>query len=56
MSEYVKDPSQPNGWKVISYDAQGKQSGNNSEGVPVTAEGMDEDADGGSDGGEAPDA
>jgi len=55
MSEYVKDPSQPNRWKVISYDAHGKKSGGKHEGVPVTAEAMDEDANGGSDGDEAPD-
>jgi hypothetical protein len=44
MSEYVKDISRPNGWKVISYGAKGKKPGSKSDGAPVTAEGMDEGA------------
>lgn len=55
MSEYVKDPKQPTGWRVISYNAKGKKSGSKHDGAPITAEGMDEEA-GASDGGEeAPD-
>ena len=55
MSEYVKDPSRPNGWKVISYGAKGKKVDPKSDGAPVTAEGMDEEVDGDSEGEEAPD-
>ncbi|KAI1628279.1 Pro-apoptotic serine protease nma111 [Exophiala viscosa] len=54
MSEYVKDPDQPHGWKVISY-SKGKKSGSKDDGAPMTAEAMDEGADGASEGEEAPD-
>ena len=54
MSEYVKDNDQPHGWKVISY-SKGKSSGNKDEGAPMTAEAMDEGADGVSEGEEIPD-
>jgi hypothetical protein len=53
MSEYVKDTSRPDGWKVISYGAKGKKS-EKGEGAPITAEGMDEGGDEPS-GDEAPD-
>lgn len=43
MSLYVKDTEKPTGWKVQSYR---KKTG---EGAPVTADGMDEGADEGSD-------
>ena len=50
MSEYVKDPTQPNGWKSISYGSFGKRKTAEIDGAPVTAEGMDEGAEeGGSD-------
>lgn len=55
MSEYVKDSSRPNGWKVISYGDKGKKRGNKSDGAPVTAEGMDEGAEGSDGGEEGPD-
>lgn len=55
MSEYVKDVSRPNGWKVISYRGKGKK-GNREDGAPVTAEAMDEEGDDGSEGDEAPDS
>lgn len=42
MSEYVKDPAKPSGWKTISYQSAGKHSGGDSDGAPLTAEGMDE--------------
>jgi len=45
MSEYVKDPSQPNGWKTISYDSAGSKKTMVIDGAPVTAEGMDEGGD-----------
>lgn len=54
MSEYVKDSSRPNGWKVISYGGKGKNPGNKIDGAPVTAEGMDEAVEG-SEGEEGPD-
>lgn len=55
MSEYVKDPSRPNGWKVISYGGKGKKGGNKEDGAPVTAEAMDEGGEDASDVEEAPD-
>lgn len=42
MSEYVKDAGQTSGWKTISYHSAGKQNGGESDGAPLTAEGMDE--------------
>ena len=51
MSEYVKDPAQTSGWKTISYHSAGKQSGGDSDGAPLTAEGMEE-GDGENDDGE----
>lgn len=57
MSEYVKDPAQPNGWKTISYDSAGKKKTTVVDGAPVTNEGMDEGCDdGGSDVDEGPDS
>lgn len=47
MSQYVKDEGKPTGWKVISYGDKGKKK---DKGAPVTADGMDELADDGSDG------
>ena len=55
MSEYVKDLSRPNGWKVISSGAKGKKPGAKSDGAPVTAEAMDGEAEG-SEGEEGPDS
>lgn len=52
MSEYIKDVSKPQGWKVISYS---RRSSKSNEGAPVTAEGMDEEGGDASDGEEAPD-
>jgi hypothetical protein len=52
MSEYVKDPGQVSGWKTISYRSVGKQSGGDSDGAPLTAEGMDEGGGDSDDGGE----
>ena len=52
MSEYVVDPSRPSGWKTISYS---KKKLTDADGAPVTADGMDEGGDGGSDADEAPD-
>ena len=42
MSEYVKDPTKANGWKVISYGKKGTKN-RGEEGVPITAEAMAED-------------
>jgi len=50
MSEYVKDPTKPTGWKTVSHS---KRSTRN-DGAPVTAEGMDEGAEDMGDGDEAP--
>jgi hypothetical protein len=51
MSEYVKDPASASGWKTISYGRKQLRG----DGAPVTAEGMDEEGGGTSDGDEAPD-
>ena len=47
MSEYVKDPTRPAGWKTISYDSKGKKRAMVVDGAPVTADGMDEGGDDG---------
>lgn len=52
MSEYVKDPKKPQGWKVISF---GKRTSKSNDGAPVTADGMDEEGADASEGEEAPD-
>jgi pro-apoptotic serine protease NMA111 len=44
MSQYIKDPSKPTGWRVVSYSNKKKED----EGAPVTAESMEEGADDGS--------
>jgi hypothetical protein len=54
MSEYIKDPEKQNGWKTISYDSKGRKNASKSDGAPLTADGMDEGGDSGSDA-EAPD-
>lgn len=51
MSEYVKDPSSTSGWKTISYGKRQVRG----DGAPVTAEGMDEEGGGASEGDEGPD-
>ncbi|KAK5467093.1 hypothetical protein LTS15_000063 [Exophiala xenobiotica] len=40
MSEYVKDPGEPKGWKIVSH----KKAGTKDDGAPVIAEAMDEEA------------
>lgn len=44
MSEYVKDPSKPAGWKVISYPKKDEASADTSN---LTADAMDEGSEGG---------
>jgi hypothetical protein len=57
MSEYVKDTTQnPSSWRTISYHSTGKQSGGESDGAPLTAEGMDERGEGSDQGGKGDDA
>lgn len=41
MSEYVKDTSRPQGWKMVSY----KKHGRKDDGAPITADQMDESMD-----------
>ncbi len=53
MSEYVKDPANPSGWKTIAYQSAGKHGGGESDGAPLTAEGMEEGDGESDDGGEA---
>ena len=52
MSEYLKDETTSKGWRQVPY---GKNRKERDDGAPVTADGMDEGADDGSDGDEAPD-
>ena len=53
MSEYVKDPTKANGWRVISYGPKGSKH-KGEAGAPVTADGMSAEDDGVSEGDEAP--
>jgi hypothetical protein len=53
MSEYVKDPTKANGWKVNSYGSKGTKN-KGEEGAPVTADAMAEVQDDGGDEGEEP--
>lgn len=57
MSEYVKDPSNSKGWKIITHDSKGKreQRKADADGAPLTADGMDEGRESGAEG-EGPDA
>lgn len=53
MSEYVKDTSKDNKWRTISYGHKGRKRATETEGAPMTADGMDEggaDDSGGEDG------
>ena len=45
MSEYAKDPLKENKWKTISYGHKGKKRSSETDGAPMTADGMDEGAD-----------
>ncbi|OAL26853.1 Pro-apoptotic serine protease nma111 [Fonsecaea multimorphosa] len=54
MSEYVKDPTKANGWKVISYGSRGRKT-RGEDGAPMTSDSMSAEDDGLSDGDEAPD-
>ena len=46
MSEYVKDVAEPKGWKTILYNSAGQKraASDESDGAPLTADGMDEGA------------
>ena len=55
MSEYVKDPTKPNGWKVISYGRKGSNQ-KGEEGAPVTADSMSAEDDGVEEAEEAPES
>lgn len=52
MSEYIKDSTEPSGWKNISYASAGVHAGNDNDGAPLTADGMDEAGGASDDGGE----
>ncbi|OQV08280.1 PDZ-like domain-containing protein [Cladophialophora immunda] len=54
MSEYVKDPTKANGWKVISYGSRGRKT-KGEDGAPMTSDSMSAEDDGLSDGEEGPD-
>lgn len=53
MSEYVKDPTKANGWRVNSYGSKGSKN-KGEEGAPVTADSMHAEDDGMSEGEEVP--
>ena len=55
MSEYVKDPTKANGWKVISYGSNGSKH-KGEEGAPITADAMSAEEDDVSGGEEAPES
>jgi hypothetical protein len=55
MSEYVKDTSSDNKWRTISYGRKGRKRASETEGAPMTADGMDEGGADESGGEEAPD-
>jgi hypothetical protein len=52
MSEYVRESAESSEWRTISYPSVGKEAGGDSEGAPVTAEGMDEGGEASDDGDE----
>ena len=57
MSEYVKDPSEGKGWKVVSHESKGWKAAHratDSQGAPLTADGMDEGGASEGEGDEAP--
>jgi hypothetical protein len=54
MSEYVKDASKEKKWKTISYGHKGRRRATETDGAPLTADGMDEGAADESGGEEAP--
>jgi hypothetical protein len=55
MSEYVKDSTKADGWRVISYASKGNKH-KGEEGAPITADAMSAEDDGMSEGEEAPDS
>ena len=55
MSEYLKDPTKANGWKVISYGSKGSKH-KGEEGAPITADAMSAEDDDTCEGEEAPDS
>ena len=59
MSEYVKESSNAKGWKVVSYESKGRKESRkatDSDGAPLTADGMDEAGTSEREGEEGPDA
>jgi len=55
MSEYVKDTSRDSKWRTISYGRKGRKLLGETDGAPMTADGMDEGGADESGGEEAPD-
>jgi hypothetical protein len=55
MSEYVKDTSKDTKWRTISYGHKGSKRAGETDGAPMTADGMDEGGADESGGEEAPD-
>jgi pro-apoptotic serine protease NMA111 len=47
MSEYVKDPNSPEGWKTICYDKGEERRDLSADSINLNADAMDEDSDGG---------
>lgn len=49
MSEYIKDPSSPAGWRTISHDKHKHKDGISPDSSNLNPDAMDEGLDGGSD-------
>lgn len=47
MSEYVKDVTQPAGWKTISYEKASKDGGISADSANLNPDAMDEGVSGG---------
>jgi hypothetical protein len=44
MSEYVKDPNSPEGWKTICYERGEERRGLSADSLNLNADAMDEDS------------
>lgn len=47
MSEYIKDPSSPAGWRTITYEKGQEKQGVSADTTNLNADAMDEGYDGG---------
>jgi len=44
MSEYIKDPNSPEGWKTICYERGEEKRGLSADSLNLNADAMDEDS------------